>query len=250
MSITSPSDLKTANITSAINWLETLSATVTDKSDKDIYLCFETDSENGLKAPLSPYELSLAHVALPWKDHRRAESLIYDLEIAWLELFDAIGTRIIDRAILDHVRKSFTALHEAFKTHSLSKPGTKATAKAQATLVNFKEDITNLADKLMTEVHESTQSTASKRHYRTRSAITLDRAALLTGLAKRTIQNLIKDPKNTRFPGLNVEEFVLAGWAATYKQETFLKHWANMKNHPIPISQLPRDIQRKLGFAP
>ena len=250
MSNMTPSDLKTANLTSAINWLETLSAAVTNTSDKDVYLYFEADSENGLKAPLSPYELALAHVALPWKDRHRAESLINELETAWLELFDAIGSRITDRAILDHVRKSFTTLHNVFKTHSLSKPGTKATAKDQSALDRFKEHLNNLAAELMTEAHKSAQGPTIKRHYRTRSAITLSRAVDLTGFCKRTIQNLIKDPKNTHFPGLNVEDFVLVGWAYTYKQEKCLKHWANMKNHPIPISQLPRDMQRKLGVAP
>lgn len=116
--------------------------------------------------------------------------------------------------------------------------------------------VTSLASSALSQIRNAVTSVAnlrtskSCRHYRTRSTITLKRAAMLTGLSQRTIQNLVKAPKNTRFPGLNVEDFVLAGWAATYKQEAFLKHWANMKNHPIPISQLPRDIQRKLGFAP
>lgn len=249
MSSTSPSELKTANITSAINWLETLSAAVTDKSDKDVYLYFEADSEDGLKAPLSPYELSLAHVALPWKDRHRAESLINDLETAWLDLFDAIGIRIMDRAILDHVRKSFTALQDAFKAHSLSKPGTKASAKEQTALSKFKEDIRNLADKLMKEARETAQVPTSKRHYRTRSAITLGRAVELTGLCKRTIQNLVKNPKNTKFPGLNVDEYLLIAWALGYKGEKVKKHWATMKNHPIPISQLPQALQDRLGFG-
>lgn len=88
-----------------------------------------------------------------------------------------------------------------------------------------------------------------KRHYRVRSSITLNRAVELTGLSKRTIQNLIKDPKNTKFPSLNVEEFVLVGWAYLHDREKTLKHWANMANHPIPISKLPEKMQRDLGYA-
>ena len=88
-----------------------------------------------------------------------------------------------------------------------------------------------------------------KRHYRARSRISLSRAATLTGLSKRTIQNLVKDPKNTKFPSLNVEEFVLVGWAYLHNREKTLKHWANTANHPIPISQLPEKMQRDLGFG-
>lgn len=88
-----------------------------------------------------------------------------------------------------------------------------------------------------------------KRHYRTRSSITLDRAATLTGLSKRTIQNLVKDPKNTGFPSLNVKESVLVGWAYLHNRKKSLKHWANMANHPIPISQLPEKMQRELGYG-
>ena len=87
------------------------------------------------------------------------------------------------------------------------------------------------------------------KHYRTRAKITLERAVEITGFAKRTIQNLLKDPRNTQFPGLNVEENILLKWALVYKGEKVKKHWANMANHPIPLSSLPPMLQKQLGFA-
>lgn len=86
------------------------------------------------------------------------------------------------------------------------------------------------------------------RAYKTRAAISFKRAAELSGLSERTIKNLEKDPKNSAYPGRNVSEHAFLAWSVGYQTEKAKRHWANMTNHPIPISSLPNFLQAKLGF--
>lgn len=98
------------------------------------------------------------------------------------------------------------------------------------------------------KVVRSVAAPTSARAYRTRAAITLDRAAELSGFSKRTIQNLEREPKNSKYPGRNIPENAFIAWALGYQTEKVKKHWANMINHPIPISDLPPILQERLAL--
>ena len=88
----------------------------------------------------------------------------------------------------------------------------------------------------------------ASRAYKTRANISFKRAAELSGFTDRTIKNLEKDPKNSGYPGRNVPEHAFLAWALGYQLEKVKKHWANMMNHPIPVSDLPPFLREKLAL--
>lgn len=91
-------------------------------------------------------------------------------------------------------------------------------------------------------------SLSPRQRYKTRANISFKRAAELSGFAPRTLQNLEKDPKNSGYPGRNVPEHAFLAWALGYQSEKVKKHWANMMNHPIPVSELPPFLREKLAL--
>lgn len=88
----------------------------------------------------------------------------------------------------------------------------------------------------------------ARSSYKTRPGISLKRAGEISGFSQRTIQNLEKVPKNSGYPGRNISETAFLAWALGYQTEKVRKHWANMMNHPIPLSSLPQYLQEKLAL--
>ena len=75
---------------------------------------------------------------------------------------------------------------------------------------------------------------SSGRHYSTRKAISVPKAAKITGLSESTIKRLDKDPKNTKYPGRNVEEWILESWGAIYhKGEKIARREVRNANRPL-----------------
>ena len=74
---------------------------------------------------------------------------------------------------------------------------------------------------------------SSGRHYATRKAISVRKAAKITGLSESTIKRLDKDPKNTKYPGRNVEEWILESWGTGYhKEEKIARREVRNANRP------------------
>lgn len=135
-------------------------------------------------------------------------------------------------------------LHEIEHFRKLWKDGCYANSNA------YYDFTTAALDKCEAESTTGTTRDARKpqTHYRARAAISFKRASLLSGFSERTIKNLEKDPKNSAYPGRNVSEYAFLAWSVGYQAEKVKRHWANMINHPIPISSLPNFLQAKLGF--
>lgn len=155
-----------------------------------------------------------------------AVTVVSDFYLYLTTPFTLTPTLEHERAIDEHIarwKRRFCKNSDAFYTHQRQ-----------------------LIERLQGGARPASQSPA--RHYRARAAITLDRAHELTGLSKRTIQNLEKDPKGSRYPGRNLPEAAFIAWAVGYSAEKVRKHWANMMNHPIPVSALPPYLQEKLSL--
>ena len=69
---------------------------------------------------------------------------------------------------------------------------------------------------------------SSGRHYATRKAISVRKAA------ESTIKRLDKDPKNTKYPGRNVKEWILESWGNIYhKGEKTARREVRNANRPL-----------------
>ena len=73
-----------------------------------------------------------------------------------------------------------------------------------------------------------------RRHYSPRKTISVPKAAKITGLSESTIKRLDKDPKNTKYPGRNVEEWILESWGTRYhKGEKIARREVRNANRPL-----------------
>lgn len=79
-------------------------------------------------------------------------------------------------------------------------------------------------NELAAKYEEQIPILSSNRHYPTRKAISVPRAAELAGLSQSTIKRLDKDPKNTKYPGRNVEEWILEAWGKNYHKGEKIAH--------------------------
>ena len=70
------------------------------------------------------------------------------------------------------------------------------------------------------------------RRYSTRKAITVPRAAEITGLSESTIKRLDKDPKNTNYPGRNSTVRILAAWARLNRESKLAAREVRAANRP------------------
>ena len=77
------------------------------------------------------------------------------------------------------------------------------------------------------------RSAAPARRYATRKAISIPRAAEITGLSESTIKRLDKDPKNTNYPGRNSTPQMLAAWARLYSNGKIAAREVRAANRPL-----------------
>jgi len=70
------------------------------------------------------------------------------------------------------------------------------------------------------------------RRYPTRKAITVARAAEITGLSESTIKRLDKDPKNTNYPGRNTTVKILGAWARLHRESKLAAREVRAANRP------------------
>ena len=73
---------------------------------------------------------------------------------------------------------------------------------------------------------------ASRRRYRTRKTLSVAMAAKLTGLGESTIKRLDNDPKNTNYPGRNVNAKMLVAWARIYRENKLAASEVRAANRP------------------
>jgi len=76
-------------------------------------------------------------------------------------------------------------------------------------------------------------SATPDRRYATRKAISIPRAAEITGLSESTIKRLDKDPKNTNYPGRNSTPQMLAAWAQLYRNGKIAAREVRAANRPL-----------------
>ena len=76
-------------------------------------------------------------------------------------------------------------------------------------------------------------SATPDRRYATRKAISIPRAAEITGLSESTIKRLDKDPKNTNYPGRNSTPQMLAAWARLYRNGKIAAREVRAANRPL-----------------
>lgn len=76
-------------------------------------------------------------------------------------------------------------------------------------------------------------SATPDRRYATRKAISIPRAAEITGLSESTIKRLDKDPKNTNYPGRNSTPQMLAAWAQLYSNGKIAAREVRAANRPL-----------------
>lgn len=89
-------------------------------------------------------------------------------------------------------------------------------------------------DQMIAEFVSQKPIAPSRRHYSPRKAISVPKAAKITGLSESTIKRLDKDPKNTKYPGRNVEEWILESWGTRYhKEEKIARREVRNANRPL-----------------
>ena len=132
--------------------------------------------------------------------HRTSDAMCRILNIE--ESLPATESRV---AVSDHVFGELSELFFAFR-HLL--PGASAPAMPRA--VN-----------------------TPARRYATRKAISIPRAAEITGLSESTIKRLDKDPKNTNYPGRNSTPQMLAAWARLYSNGKIAAREVRAANRPL-----------------
>lgn len=88
-------------------------------------------------------------------------------------------------------------------------------------------------DKMAADFNAAMPQAMPGHHYATRKAITISRAAELAGVSESTIKRLDKDPKNTQYPGRNVEEYILEAWGKKYRpNEQMARREVRAANRP------------------
>jgi len=89
-------------------------------------------------------------------------------------------------------------------------------------------------DQMIAEFVAQKPIAPSGRHYPPRKTISVPKAAKITGLSESTIKRLDKDPKNTKYPGRNVEEWILESWGNIYhKGEKIARREVRNANRPL-----------------
>lgn len=89
-------------------------------------------------------------------------------------------------------------------------------------------------DKMVADFKSAAPKETGGRHYATRQAISVPRAAKLAGVSESTIKRLDKAPKNTKYPGRNVDEYILEAWGKKYRpNEKIAKREVRAANRPL-----------------
>ena len=169
------------------------------------------------------------------------------------------GTYVLSRRSIARIIAAISAALLAFHTAAALSPNDETLRRrASATMckaLNFEDSLPSgeahvaVSDHLFEEFAEmfflfrhlvsgnaSTpppRSAAPARRYATRKAISIPRAAEITGLSESTIKRLDKDPKNTNYPGRNSTPQMLAAWARLYSNGKIAPREVRAANRPL-----------------